>query len=317
MGCTFYELVCRKQPPTRNVATKYAFDVQEFLCEVPRQTPRDLVVLILDMCQLVPMKRPSASRVLERLLEIQQLLPPVDLTEASVPSSASSTKSAVVPKTPPDDEESSSSSVEDSSSTVPAESPDKYVNLQRALSDQGAFESAGPVVSHIVARTIRRFSATLRTVAGEVSLEPCWCNVTSSVKLKARKLFVALLNDGGLHFWKTEKKDEFSFLRVLLEQESVVQHTDKPECLRVTSPLFPGVFWFLEFKTAQVAEKWFNSMLGVIMRSDINYHTRLRSGQHFGCNGITFVFFFLYFLLTFSKKTKKKKKKQKTKNKRE
>jgi hypothetical protein len=296
LGCTFYELVCRKQPPTRNVATKYAFDVQEFLYEVPRQTPKELVVLILDMCQLVPMKRPSANRVLERLAEIQQLLPPVDLSEATENHGQSSnppaTSAAILAKTPEqDDETSSSSSVDDSSSAVPTESGDVFLKLQRALSDQSNFEtgSNGSAGGHFdVAQTIRRFSVTLKTAAGDMCVDPCWCSVTSSVKPRARKLFVGLLNDGGLHFWKTDKKDEFSKIRVLLEQASAVQHTEKNECLRLTSPLFPGVFWQLEFKNAQIADKWYNAMLGVIMRSDLNYHSRLRSGMHFGCKRKTY-----------------------------
>jgi hypothetical protein len=159
---------------------------------------RSSVVLILDMCQLVPMKRPSANRVLERLAEIQQLLPPVDLSEATENHGQSSnppaTSAAILAKTPEqDDETSSSSSVDDSSSAVPTESGDVFLKLQRALSDQSNFEtgSNGSAGGHFdVAQTIRRFSVTLKTAAGDMCVDPCWCSVTSSVKPRARKLFV-------------------------------------------------------------------------------------------------------------------------------
>ncbi len=40
-------------------------------------------MLLLDMCQLVPHKRPSAKQVLARLAQLQAALPPVDLSEGS------------------------------------------------------------------------------------------------------------------------------------------------------------------------------------------------------------------------------------------
>jgi serine/threonine protein kinase len=291
LGCTFYELVCRKQPPTRTVANKYAFDVQEFLYEVPRQTPKDLVVLVLDMTHLVPMKRPSAKQVLARLAEIQLLLPSPDLSEGSgltLPASVSDSKLLPIDEEYSSDSSGGGDEMDTHQTLATADESNHVVGLQRATSDSSNLSQLPQhnATAQQVSSTVRKYSVTFKSVGGDVCVEPCWCLVTSSVKPRARKLFVALLSDGMLHFWKSEKKDEFSFLRVLFEQASVVQHTDNPDCLRLSSPVFPGVFWLMEFKTAQIADKWFNAILGVVMRSELNYHSRLKAGLHFGCENV-------------------------------
>ncbi len=318
LGCTFYELVCRKQPPSRTIVTKYAFDVQEFLYEVPKQAPKEIVVLILDMCQLVPHQRPSAKVVLQRLSDIQVALPPVDLSEGSdmhrrlkqqmeqmTATPKASHRGLAHDKSVPESADSLSSSDDpDSSNEQDSTAGDAETNmlalqLRRALSADSAsgFKDLGPGADlmssfdagskgSLVSPLMRFHSVTGKSCAGN-AVAASWLVITSSVRPKARKYYCALLTDGMMHFWKSEKQSEFSCMRILLEQNSAVQRGDKAETLRLSSPVHPGVFWLLDCKTAAAADKWYNAALGVIMRSDVNYLNRLKSGAHFGWTAAT------------------------------
>ncbi len=153
-----------------------------------------------------------------------------------------------------------------------AESPPQELTW----STQDAGTGGGVVSPHM-----RYYSVTVKSCAGDAAVAS-WLAVTSSVRPRPRKYYCALLTDGMMHLWKSERATEFSALRILLEQGSAVQRSDRPEVLRVSSPVHPGVFWLLECKTLALADKWFNALLGVIMRSDVNYLNRLKSGAHFG-----------------------------------
>lgn len=326
LGCIFYEVLCRRQPPFRTVATKYAFDVQEFLTAVPKTSSKELVLLTLDLCQFNPAKRPTSKEVLQQLQQLKQMLPPVDFSEfsslVSPPTHAAAplspvTASAAIPIPPADDNrlprasegESSDPAVDESlnasgNNTPGADGKDAaYFQFLRAFSDGDmitSMESSSPKASSpkngnnnssggrpSLQSLHLRYETMMHKKVGNV-LAASWVYFSNLAQMNpARKLFVALTSDGSLYFWKSEKSSELSCLHVLLDEASTVSRAETPEKLRISSPVRGGSVLLMDFKSASTAEKWYNALLGAIMRSDFNYMARIKSGAKFGWSPAT------------------------------
>ena len=302
LGCTFYEVLCRRQPPTRNFANNYAFDVKDFLQDVERSSPKELVMLVLDMCQLKPSKRPSAKQVLARLVRVAASLPVVDLSEASqsIHSIAQSHNAGVHIQATEESSESFLGDDENDEERLKGPLSDPMLlslQLRRALSaDSGSQFMDGPaanssgnhhrVAEHQASSRLRYEKVTVHE-AYALSLNSGWITITSSLHARPRKFFVILVSEGSLFLFRSEKPNQQSSTRIFFEQQSVVTHGESEEILRVQTPVTPNEFWLLDFKSETVAAKWFNSFLGVIMRSDFDYHARLKNGAPFGWSPAT------------------------------
>ena len=228
LGCTFYEVMCLRQPPTRVVANHYAFDVQDFLQDVEKNTPKELVMLVLDMCQLQPHRRPSAKQVLTRLSKLADALPVADLTEGL---SYVESRTSLEPPRPPgvDDEDegdgSSRSSdardeLQEQSHRLSKETDANLLSLQlrRALSADASMSttkdssaSSGgvsksnsrvtPLASHVrYERAPLRDTQPRALVAGQVV-------VHSSAWTRSKKSHAVLVSEGTLFFYKNDKSD--------------------------------------------------------------------------------------------------------------
>lgn len=61
------ELITRKKPPERTANDMYAFNIDEFRRQCPRDTPRILVSIVTRCANLTPSKRPALTEILKKL----------------------------------------------------------------------------------------------------------------------------------------------------------------------------------------------------------------------------------------------------------
>ena len=292
LGCTFYEIMCRRQPPSRNVASKYAFDVQDFLSHVPKNTPKQLIVLVLDLCQMHPSKRPSASQVVDLLLQVQKDLPPVNTKEMS-------SKPTSMIKDDAEEEKLSSSSRSNNKSSEQARSsetdedtltdvsksriaePRTNSQLKRMLSAGDIdYSSSSPQRSVVYSEQVRRFPVRFKNVT-KVVLEG-WSHISdSSDRLDLKKRYCALTNDGTIFVWKSDKKSEMSIQRIVCDRTTQISKTND-SCISIKSPVHGTMEYMLDFKSGKMAYSWFVCLTRIIESTELDFSARLASGERMG-----------------------------------